>query len=94
MNASQMFSELEAARAAELVNCAEAHRREAPSLDSAPLVGVADYGGTAQTLTMAIAHLDEAVPNGQLLRASYAYRAASISLGEYGAWLRAKGYAA
>jgi hypothetical protein len=93
--AHRFFSEANADAASALVVTAETHRREPsnPRLNTYPLAQVADYSGPAQTLSMALAHLDESVPNGQLLRTSYAYRAAQLALAEYGVWLRAKGYA-
>lgn len=87
-----------------LLDYAEARRvgHERPTIDTGPLgpskggeelaTRVDDYAVCGQCVADAMAHLDEALPNGQKERAECAYRAAVIGLQEMGNWMRTIGF--
>lgn len=90
--ALRAHSEAAVALAQQLNAAAIALKREHTTLDTVPVMTVADYGASGQALSLAIQELDEAVPNGQRVRVECAMRAAKLALTEYDNWLRAKGY--
>jgi hypothetical protein len=90
--ALRAHSEAAVALAQQLNAQAIALKREPTTLDTVPVMTVADYGGSGHALSLAVQELDEAVPNGQRIRVECAMRAAKLALVEYEAWLRAKGY--
>ena len=90
--ALRAHSEAAVALAQTLVAQALTLKREHTTIDTVPVMTVADYGGSGQALSGALQELDEAVPNGQRVRVECAMRAAKLALTEYDAWLRAKGY--
>lgn len=77
----------------ELMRQAESHRRELATMDATPVAPLTlDYSGPGMFIQRAMHHLDEALPNGQRLRAEIAYRMLQRGTAELGVWMRAKGY--
>lgn len=70
----------------------EAHRREPGSVTPYPLRNVVDYAGPSAALTLALSHLDEALPAGQRKRAVLAAMLAQSSLAQVLAYMTAAGY--
>ena len=77
---------------AELATRAETHRREKPTLDATPITGVLDYAASCQAVSLAVHHLDEALPTGQAERVAASYPMLLLGVIELGKWLQAKGY--
>lgn len=79
-----------------LLEGAEQHRREKPSMDAWPLgpgkATVVDYGSSGQAMENAMAHLRESIPNGQKQRTEFAFRALRVAVRQHEAWLIAKGF--
>lgn len=71
---------------------AESYRREKPTLDATPITGVLDYAASCQAVSLAVHHLDEALPTGQAERVAASYPMLLLGVIELGKWLQAKGY--
>jgi hypothetical protein len=81
----------------------EQMRREQPSIDASPLVGAAfekiagqvdvvDYSTACSMIDAAISHLDEGLPNGQVVRCSVAMTLLLTGVTLLNRWMSLKGY--
>jgi hypothetical protein len=80
------------ARRKQLLLDAEAHRREKPTLDAQPLVGLVDYAAAGTMLQLGIHHWDESIPTGQKRRTELAAQLVTEGVVDTLQWLKAKGY--
>ena len=81
----------------------EQMRREQPSIDAKPLMGeafekiaeqvdVVDYSTACSMIDAAISHLDEGLPNGQVVRCSVAMTLLLTGVTLLNRWMSLKGY--
>lgn len=74
---------------------AEKFRREKSTLRTTPLpdaLGVPDYACSGRVMELAMAHLDESIPNGQKRRTELAFRALILAVRNHEQWLHMQGY--
>jgi hypothetical protein len=89
------MNELSSLRVKDLRAYIDSHRREPNgSLDTKPLPGNNphfDWGAAGLNIDFAKHHLDEGLPNGQLLRVRASFMLMRQGVEELAVWLRAKG---
>lgn len=71
----------------------EALRKERSNMDASPVTtNVPDYAAAGNLIDKAIFHLDEALPNGQLIRAGAALVLMKEGVAQLEKWMQDKGY--
>ena len=75
-----------------LLKRAEAHRREKGTVSTVPVFATEDYASCGQAITLAMHHLDEALPSGQRCRARASYFALQEAVAALGLYMLEAGY--
>lgn len=76
-----------------ILDRAEPYRRERPTMTTFPKVAiVSDYSTGGLRIDLALAHLSESLPNGQLRRTELAMKDLRQGVDELSVWLRSAGY--